>query len=241
MYRQEFFAPGEWYHIYNRGIDRRIIFEDKQDFQRFKKLLFLANGTKEINLELLKELPYEQIFNLARGTSPVAIGAYCLMDNHPHLVLQEKEEGGISTFMRTIGIAYTMYFNRKHDRIGNLMIRPFKAKHISSEGYLQRVVQYVHLNPAEIFEPAWKSGKVSDIRNLEQKLLAYPHSSLPEYFGTTERPERAIIDPEVFLLLSDNLPALASVLADAREYYEQIEKSFESKVRGRPKKMSSFT
>lgn len=231
-YRREPFAPEEWYHIFNRGIDKRPICNDLYDFQRFKKLLYLANGTEDINFEFLKDIPYKDIFCLPRGKPLVAIGSWCLMDNHPHLVLQEKEEGGTSTFMHKLGTAYTSYFNRRHDRIGNLMVKPFRSKHIDTDGYLHRVVQYVHLNPTEIYEPGWKEGRVSDMASLEEKLLRYEHSSLPDYFGNTERPERSIIDAGTYALLKDNLPPLASVLADAAEYYVGVAHAFDPQPRG---------
>jgi len=231
-YRREPFAPEEWYHVYNRGIDKRDIFYDTYDFQRFKKLLYLANGTDDINFELLKDIPYADIFMLPRGNSLVAMGAFCLMNNHPHLVLQEKKEGGITAFMHKLGTAYTSYFNRRHDRIGNLMVKPFRSKHIDTDGYLHRVVQYVHLNSAEIFEPGWKEGRVTDIKALEEKLLDYKHSSLPDYFGSKERPEKAILDVQAYDLLKDNLPELGSILTDAAAYYEETSRAFDPQPRG---------
>jgi len=239
-YRRTPFAPKEWYHIYSRGIDKRTIFDDEYDFQRFKKLLYLANSVKAVDLESLKNTSYNKIFELPRGSTFVAIGAYCLMQNHPHIVLQEKEDGGITSFMHKLGTAYPAYYNKKYCRIGNLMVKPFRSKHIDTDTYLHRVVQYIHLNPAEIYEAGWKHGKVKDIRVLEKKLLQYTHSSLPDYFGKEERPEKAIIDPQAYLLLADNLPPLVSVLTDAAEYYKEISRAFEPQPRGRPKKVLPF-
>ena len=101
------FVPGEWYHLYSRGIDKRTVFDDKKDFERFLKLLYLGNDVQDVNIELLKDVPYQEIFTLPR-TPLIAIRAYCLMNNHPHLLVQEKTEGGITKFMRKIGTAYTM-------------------------------------------------------------------------------------------------------------------------------------
>ncbi|MEK7109362.1 MAG: transposase [Patescibacteria group bacterium] len=239
MIRQDSFAPLEWYHLYSRGIDKRIVFGNQGDFERFLKLLYLGNDTKEINLELLKKIPYRDIFTLPR-TPIVAMGAHCLMDNHPHLLVQEKIEGGITKFMRKIGTAYTMYFNTKYSRIGNLMVKPFRSKHISEDGYFHRVAQYIHLNPAEIFEPGWKQGIVNNPAQLEKKLLEYKYSSLPDYFGKEKRPEHTILDAEAFGLIKENLPPLAHVLKEAQLYYQEIESSLAVKPRGRPKKVSPF-
>ena len=233
--RRTAFVQREWYHLYSRGIDKRTIFESPSDFQRFTKLLYLGNDHKEINLEFLKEVPYAEIFSLPRAKPLVAIGGYCLMKNHPHLLVQEKTNGGITKFMHKIGTAYTSYFNRKYDRIGNLMVKPFRSKHISDDLYFRKVAQYIHLNPAEIFESGWKSGKVNDIQKLKDKLLKYKHSSLYDYTSDGIRPERAILDPDAFNLISGGLPPLEKVLEEAHTYYQEIASDFDPKPRGRPK------
>jgi len=233
------FVPGEWYHLYSRGIDKRTVFDDKKDFERFLKLLYLGNDVQDVNIELLKDVPYQEIFTLPR-TPLIAVGAYCLMNNHPHLLVQEKTEGGITKFMRKIGTAYTMYFNMKYDRIGNLMVKPFRSKHVSEDYYFRKVAQYIHLNPAEIFESRWKEGVVSNPTQLEQKLLEYPYSSLPDYFGTETRPERTILDLEAFDLIGHSLLPLTEILNEAISYYQEVDSSFAAKPRGRPIKGVTF-
>ena len=235
MLRRVSLAPLEWYHIYTRGIDKRVVFQDDADFYRFKKLLYLGNDTAPINLELLKELSYREVFVRERKEQLVSIGAYCLMTNHPHLLVQQRVENGITRFMRKIGTAYTMYFNKKYDRIGNLMVKPFRSKHISDDLYFRKVAQYIHLNPAEIFESEWKSGKVRDVQKLKDKLLKYGHSSLYDYTNDDIRPERAILDPDAFNLISSGLPALEKVLEEAHAYYQEVASDFDPKPRGRPK------
>lgn len=234
-FRRVPFVQREWYHLYSRGIDKRTIFETPDDFQRFLKLLYLGNDHKEINLEFLKNVPYADIFSLPRIKPLVAIGGYCLMNNHPHLLVQEKTNGGITKFMHKIGTAYTSYFNRKHDRIGNLMVKPFRSKHIPDDRYLKRVTQYIHLNPAELFEKDWKKGKLKDLTSLERSLLTYPYSSLPDYFGKDLRPERLILDGEAREFIENGLPSLTEVLQETHLYYQEIEGSFLPKPRGRPK------
>ncbi len=147
------------------------------------------------------------------------------MGNHYHILLQEKIENGISKFMQKVGTGYTMYFNEKNDRIGSLFVGPFRSKHIGTDAYLRKVVQYIHLNPAEIFEQGWKHGNVKNLGQLKNKLLSYQTSSLPDYFGAP-RPEQAILDIESIALLKDGLPPLSSVLRDAAAYYEELEKEF---------------
>ena len=150
------------------------------------------------------------------------------MKNHPHLVVQEKQEGGITIFMRKLGTAYTMYFDRKYRRIGNLMVKPFRSKHIDDDRYLRRVVQYVHLNPAEIFERGWKKGKVRNMIALERQLRGYMFSSLPDYFGK-RRPESDILDKDAYALFRHDLPQFCDVLEEAAAYYGEIESEFKVK------------
>lgn len=186
-------------------------------------MLYLANSSEPIDFEIIKakKLTHEELFGISRPKTFVSIGAYCLMKNHPHLVVQEKEEGGITAFMRKLGTAYTMYFNRKHGRIGNLMVKPFRSKHIEDDRYLRRVIQYVHLNPAEVFEYGWKKGKIRNMPELEKRLLGYTFSSLPDYHGSY-RPERNIIDKGTYDFFSRNLPKFREVLDEVRDYYAEI-------------------
>ncbi len=143
------------------------------------------------------------------------------MSNHFHLLLREKTEKGISKYMHKIGTGFTKYFNLRNERIGNLFVKPFRSKHISDDQYLQRVLQYIHLNPAELFEPGWKKGRVRNFPLLKQKLLAYPYSSFIDYYSTEVRPKRAILDEEAMSFFTDN-QSIEKMLAEATEYYAEF-------------------
>src|SRR5579859_6476622 len=132
-YRRTPFVEGEWYHCYSRGIDKRTVFENPEGFNRFIELLYLANDSKLIDRAAMRSLSHEKILQLPRKANLVAIGAYCLMGNHFHLLLQEKVPNGISKFMHKVGTGYTKYFNLKNDRIGNLFVKPFRSKHIHDD------------------------------------------------------------------------------------------------------------
>lgn len=181
-------------------------------------LLYLANGSKSVTLYNIQKPDIRRIFTEERGEQIVAIGAYCLMPNHYHLLLKEVVEGGISEFMRKVGIAYTMYFNTKNDRVGNLFLRPFRSRHISTDRYFQRVLQYIHCNPAELSEPGWKSGKVRSITALESKLSSYPFSSLQSYIPGN--PRSKILSSEGFEIADH--PSPRRMIEDARAYYADI-------------------
>src|SRR3989338_8093959 len=154
----KFFAVEEWYHCYSRGIDKRTVFKDASGYKRFVELLFLANSRKTLHRSDITHTDHRALFSLDRDEPLVSIGAYALMPNHFHLLIKETREAGISSFMRKLGTAYTMYFNIKYERSGGLFTRPFRARHIADDRYFQHVVSYIHLNPAELFERGWKEG-----------------------------------------------------------------------------------
>ena len=221
-YRRTPFALHEWYHCYNRGVEKRVTFEYGHDFQRFEQLLFLANDTKPVDRNQFSKATHEQVLCRSRSSPIVAIGAYCLMPNHFHLLLREVTEGGISKFMHKIGTGYTMYFNVKNNRIGNLFVKPFRSKHIDNDSYLRRVAQYIHLNATELYEPGWKHAKVKNIKCLKSQIINYTHSSLPDYHHGIRRTAYAILDPEAFQTISAGLPSLQNTLKDAQAYYALI-------------------
>jgi REP element-mobilizing transposase RayT len=226
-YRRTPFVEGEWYHCYNRGIDKRIVFNSPEDFERFVQLLYLANDSRHIDRENTRRMPLEAVLALPREEPLVTIGAWCLMNNHFHLLLQEKTKDGISKFLHKIGTGYTKYFNLKNERIGNLMVKPFRSKHVADDRYFRRVVSYIHLNPAELFERGWKKGAVKDPGLLKEKVLAYPYSSLGDYSVATPRIERVLLDTEAKLFIGDTMPHVKEMLADAAAYYAGLPKEFD--------------
>ena len=134
MLRNIIFSENEFYHLYNRGVDKRIIFIDEDDYKRFTNLLFVANSDTSVHLSNFQGL---SLLEIPRGSSIVDIGAWCLMPNHFHLLVKEKQSGGISLFMKKLLTGYSMYFNTKYERKGTLFDRPFKGKHLNSDVYLR--------------------------------------------------------------------------------------------------------
>lgn len=217
MSRKFPFEEGEWYHCYSRGVDKRKVFEEEGDLIRFLELLYLANDSAPLHRADIGTHAAKDIFSRERLETLVTIGAYALMPNHYHVLIKEMHEGGLSTFMRKLGTAYTMYFNQKYERVGNLFLKPFRARHVDGDGYFQHVVQYIHLNPAELFEPEWKMGKVKDMRALQFELKQYPYSSLQDHQEDI-RPARGILDREVFSIVEPL--SLSQIVIDAAVRYE---------------------
>lgn len=138
-------ASNEFYHIYNKGVDKRVVFADKQDFFQFLQMLEYFN--QEASLGGLKAYKYPKNIQHRGSTSVlVEIIAYCLNGNHYHLILKQVSDEGISRFMQKVGTGYTMYFNQKYKRTGSLFGGRFKSKHIDTDAYLNYVGVYVNLN-----------------------------------------------------------------------------------------------
>ncbi len=135
------FAEGEHYHIFNRGVDKRLIFLDQGDAERFMKSLTLFNTVEPIGSI------YEQQFrNTKPGKPLVRFVAYNMLGNHFHLILEQVSEKGISKYLNRLQAGYTYYFNNKYKRSGALFQGTFKAQHIDSNEYLLYVSAYVNLN-----------------------------------------------------------------------------------------------
>ncbi len=101
---------------------------------------------------VLDEVPYE--------TYPIELTAYCLMDNHFHLLMyQETDPEALTRFMRSVSTAYTMYFNRKYRRNGHLFQSVFKASRIDNESYLLHITRYIHMNPRRYLRYRWSSAQ----------------------------------------------------------------------------------
>lgn len=216
------FTPDEWYHIYNRGVDKRITFESKRDYERFLQNLYLNNTTERLHRSDLGSSSTEKILSIPRSEPLVDVGAFCLMPNHYHLLLKEVRPGGISAFMHKLGTAYTSYFNIKNERTGNLFMKPFRSRHIPDDIYFQHVINYIHCNPAELFEPGWKNGEVRDIKQLKNKLLVYPYSSLAAHIDTSNQ-LKPILDEKIFEIARQVPPE--QMLKEALEYYSQTGKA----------------
>lgn len=212
---------GEWYHCYNRGVDKRRVFECEGDYARFMEALYLCNSDEPMHQDNLRRFSHKELFLQKRGKPLVAIAAYCLMPNHFHLLLEQVADGGITAFMRKVGTSYTMYFNIKNERVGNLFVKPFRSQIVSTDAHFMHIPHYLHLNPAELFAPDWKRGKVQNASLLTQKLENYPYSSLCDY-GAIKRPERSILDQGAMSLFGKEYPNVSKLVSESLEYYSRL-------------------
>ncbi len=197
MERKFNFSLDEYYHIYSRGTDRREIFLDNNDRERFLKGLYVYNSGKPIKFRDIKDIRYE---NILRTNPYTAIGSFCLMPNHFHLLLRETEEGGISAFMGKLLTSYSMYFNKKYKRTGGLFEGTFRAEHVSNDNYLKYLFAYIHLNPVKLIDSEWKVNGIKNQKFAENYLKKYRYSSFEDYMNeeVDEREETLILDKKAF-------------------------------------------
>ena len=192
MGRNIIFAPGEFYHLYNRGTEKRNIFSSNADYERFLSLLYLCNGSTPVHLQL-QGRTLNEVWKTDRGASLIDIGAYCLMPNHFHLLVRETEDSGISRFIQKLTTGYTMYFNKRHERTGVLFQGKFKAIHTRDDNYLKYLIAYIHLNPVKLINPKWKENGITNRKQAEAYLEKYRYSSYLDYIGR-DRIEKVILN-----------------------------------------------
>ncbi|MBU3925922.1 transposase [Patescibacteria group bacterium] len=143
--RKTQFANNEYYHIFNRGVDKREIFSEYDDLSRFFQSMDEFNiidpiGSIFENFFRKIERPVSENERLVNFT------CYCLNPNHYHFILKQVSDKGIEKFMQRLGNGYTKYFNNKHGRSGSLFQGTYKSVHINSNEYLLHLSVYVNLN-----------------------------------------------------------------------------------------------
>lgn len=141
------YSENTYFHAYNRGVEKRRIFEDSQDYQKFLYYLKIYLTPGDI---LHQEDPLLRL-NLVKSnlSEEVSLLCFCLMPNHFHMLLHQKTKDGITKFMRQITTAYSMYFNKRYDRVGPLFQGTFKAVPVETDEQLLHLSRFIHLNPVE--------------------------------------------------------------------------------------------
>lgn len=167
-YRTIPFVDGEFYHLYNRGLNKQDIFTDKRYYSHFIKALFYY--TIQSPKPKFSVYRRTKIFPVDETKKIVNIISYCLMPNHFHLLVKQLKDGGISEFMRKFIHSYTKYRNVKYSRKGPIFQGMFKAVLVGSDEQLLHLSRYIHLNPL--------------VSSLVKDLNQYEWSSYKEYVGT---------------------------------------------------------
>lgn len=162
-------STGEYYHVFNRGVNKLPIFLGVYDYRRFLKSMFYyqIEGPKP-RFSLFSPL----IHKIDQNKKIVEFGCFCLMPNHFHMLIKQTKDNGITEFLGKFSNSYTRYFNTKHGRIGPILQGEFKSVLVTSNEQLLHLSRYIHLNPLA--------------SSVTQDLDGYLWSSYPEYRGFTQ-------------------------------------------------------
>lgn len=161
------YASGGYYHIYNRGVDKGLIFRKDQDYKTFLSYLKIYLSLQGDSLKVAPSRKLRNYFG------EIGLLCYCLMPNHFHLFVQQKSNHGIDHFMRSLATKYVRYFNTHYHRLGPLFQDTYKAVQIQSDIQFIYLSKYIHRNPLGL----------SPYKEYPRRLIEYPYSSYGNYLN----------------------------------------------------------
>jgi len=193
--KKPIFLNSHIYHVYNRGVEKRDIFLNDSDRFQFIHDLFEFNDqnavqdikikSREVKPPEIPEIGVKRYESKNKREKLVDILAFVLMNNHFHLLLRQKIDGGIPKFMQKLGTGYTMSFNKKYERVGGLFQGNYKAVLVEREEHLRYLPIYIHLNPQKLFCGKIVGGSTPAIWKF---LKNYRWSSFLDYIGKKNFP-----------------------------------------------------
>ena len=168
--RKIIFENRIYYHVFNRGVDKKIIFHDEEDMKYFLDRLVDFNNDKPVGGVMRQSLIKNRKLR-SPASQLVEIVAYCLLPNHFHLLLKQVGDDGIAKLMQRVCTGYAMYYNKKYKRSGALFQGRFKATRLDGRGSLEALSVYVNLNyKHHMIDPKKKIVKSSLGEYLEKNL-----------------------------------------------------------------------
>lgn len=212
-FRKVIFANDQFYHVYNRGVERRDVFKDKREYARaLETLNYYRFANLPIKLSRYLVLTRQQkldVMESVSGNILVDIIAFCLMPNHFHFLIKQAKDNGISKFLSNFTNSYTKFFNTKNEREGPLFQGIFKAVMVETDEQLIHLSRYIHLNP------------VSSFLIKEGGLENYLWSSYPEYLNSSET---SICNKQEILSFFSSIDKYKQFLHDQVAYAQELEK-----------------
>lgn len=179
--RYKTYVDNTYYHVYNRGVEKRDIFLDDQDYGVFISYLkfYLMPPTDSVDPRgpSPRLSPAQQLTN---HNSKISLIAYCLMPNHFHLAIKQVDKDSMTNFIRALSTRYSMYFNKRYTRVGSLFQGRYKAVLVDNDMQFLYLTKYIHRNPLDL--PGYTP----------QNLLDYPYSSYHNFTGIIQQ---SWIDP----------------------------------------------
>ncbi len=190
----------ELYHALNRGVDKRLIVLDDEDRYRFVHDLYEFNDKKPAvsTYHSFRNLDFVNPDMIKERELIVDLHGWCLMDNHYHLLLSEKIEGGMTLFLRKLNVGYANYFNEKYRRSGTLFQGRTKKVLIAHDAHFLHILNYIHCNPLDRNQNTinWREAHVPNLEEAHDVLENYRWSSYLDYQGSKNFP--SVINKELF-------------------------------------------
>lgn len=217
------YVKGSYYHLYNRGVEKRSIFQDQQDYSVFLSYLKtylmpkdeqgLRQRLSDSKISAKEKDTILKLLRLNNFYEEILLISYCLMPNHFHFLVKQNSANSIDGFMNSLCTRYTMYFNRKYKRIGPLYQDVYKAVMVVSDEQLLHLTRYIHRNPVY-------SGLKGN--TLHTGIVTQP-SSYSEYLG--QRKTEWIHPEEILGFFSKTNPSLSyQAFVEQKEDFNLIEK-----------------
>ena len=187
------FVNGNYYHVFNRGTDKRQIFQYGSDYERFYESLFLFNDANyaspggEIRRSWARMVQYE--LDGKERQPLVSIISFCLIPNHFHSFLRQETDQGISKFLHRLSMGYTKYFNLRYSRTGHLFESAYKIVPVEQDAHFTHLSRYIHLNALDGTDFKWREGAIlpTDWPGVLDALNQYRWSSHHVYMGEKQK------------------------------------------------------
>ena len=225
------FVTGEFYHIFNRGVEKRDIFQQTSDYFRFIFCLYELNDKNLIKMrdriDERKNRKHTGATRVDKRDPLVEVIIFCLMPNHYHLILRPLIDNGISLFMKKLGDSYVGYFNEKYNRkgMGSLFQGRFKAVHVQTDEQFMNLVCYIFTNPIEFLEKNWKKIGIKDTKKAIKFLESYRWSSFLDCIGIANFP--SVTKRNFIMEFFDSSTKIKEAVENWILYKTEIKKAFE--------------
>lgn len=165
--RYKTYVDNSYYHVYNRGVEKRIIFQDPQDYKVFLSYLQFYL-TDPLRGPSPKYFASQQLTN---HLGKIHLIAYCLMPNHFHLLIKQIDRDSMTKFIRALCTRYSIYFNKRYQRVGSLFQGRYKAVMVDNDMQFLYLTKYIHRNPLDL--PGYQPSNLPE----------YPYSSYRNFMG----------------------------------------------------------
>lgn len=191
---------GNIYHLLNRGVDKKKIFLNDQNYKRFVHNLDDFNDIDNVQQSYFRRRERNSLLTDVRHPSKRIVDILCwaLMPNHPHIMAAEREDGYISNFSRKVFGGYTKYFNEKNKRSGVLFQGKTKIILVQKDAHFLYLPFYIHLNPLDIFQSGWKEKGIKDLKGTIKFLEEYRWSNYRDIIGKGNGEFSEVTNKELF-------------------------------------------